>query len=37
MGLDGVKAKTRAQDLTGDDDDIDLGDIMTTSRLLGNA
>ncbi|MCP5397103.1 MAG: hypothetical protein H6918_10320 [Sphingomonadaceae bacterium] len=37
MGLDGVKAKTRAQDSLEADDDIDLGDIMTTSRLLGNA
>lgn len=36
MGLDGVKAKTRDDD-TLDIEDIDLSDVMTTSRLLGNA
>ena len=36
VGLDGVPAKTRER---GDacDDDLDLSEIMTTSRLLGNA
>lgn len=36
IGLDGVKPKTGDSDLS-DSDDIDLSDIMTTARLLGNA
>lgn len=36
LGLDGVKAKV-AGDAPRDNDAIDLSDIMTTSRLIGNA
>ncbi|WP_095013035.1 hypothetical protein [Tsuneonella mangrovi] len=37
LGLDGGKPKTASDDEDRDSDDIDLSDIMTTSRLLGNA
>lgn len=36
LGLDGVKPKV-AGSSQPDDDDLDLSDIMTTSRLIGNA
>lgn len=37
LGLDGVQAKTADGSNHEDDDEIDLSEIMTTSRLIGNA
>ncbi|QPC98393.1 hypothetical protein [Qipengyuania soli] len=37
LGLDGVQAKAADVSAREDDDAIDLSDIMTTSRLMGNA